>query len=120
MKHAINSLFTFLDYSSLQSKIQGISNGGSLNFQYLFDDKSCGSICKSKQVRKGCEFGFECNVSFKCQNSNCLCTLQMSCTNGKHENGNPGNSVTFEGGSGNSATISAEFLGLLTNQIPIY
>ena len=44
----------------------------------------------------------------------------MSCTNGKHENGNPGNSVTFEGGSGNSATISAEFLGLLTNQIPIY
>ena len=87
MEYAINNLFTFLDYSSLQSKIQDISNGGSLNFQYYFDDKSCGSICKSKQVRKGCEIGFECNVSFKCQNSNCLCTLQMSCTNERKSNG---------------------------------
>ena len=169
MEYAINNLFTFLDYSNLQSKIQGISNGGSLNFQYYFDDKSCGSICKSKQVRKGCKNGFKCNVRFKCQNSNCLCSLQMSCTNGKshegtnllenhsehsekhfehsekhfehsekhsehsekhsehsekHDNGatlvgNSGNNVIFEGrnsgegGSGNSATISAEFLGLL-------
>ena len=77
----------FLDYSSLQSKIQDISNGGSLNFQYYFDDKSCDSICKSKQVRKGCEHGFKCNVRFKCQNSKCLCSLQMSCTNERKSNG---------------------------------
>ena len=103
-------MFAFPDYSTLQSKIQGISNGGSLNFQYSSNDNNCDFICKSNQVQKGCEFGFKCKVSSKCQRNNCLCTMQMSC-NGKSS----GNSATFDGNSENSATLTGN-LGNLLNK----
>ena len=77
----------FLDYSTLKTKIQGIANGGSINFQFSSNDINCESICKSNQVKEGCEFGFRCNVTSDCQNGNCLCTLQMSCTNERKSNG---------------------------------
>ena len=87
------------DYSTLKTKIQGISNGGSLNFQYSFGDKNCDFICKSNHVKKGCQYGFKCKVGSKCQNDNCLCTLEMSC-NGKSS----GNGATFRGNSGSSGS----------------
>ena len=64
-----------------------MSNGGSFNFQFSFGDKNCDSICKSNQVQTGCKFGFKCKFNSKCQNDNCLCTLEMSC-NGKTSGGN--------------------------------
>ena len=71
---------TFSDYSTLQSKIQSISNGGSINFQYTFGDKNCNSICKSNHVQIGCKYGFRCKVGSRCQSvGNCVCDLQMSC-----------------------------------------
>ena len=81
------SFVYFLDYSTLKTKIQGIANGGSINFQFSSNDINCESICKSNQVKEGCEFGFRCNVTSDCQNGNCLCTLQMSCTNERKSNG---------------------------------
>ena len=117
----MSCLFTFSDYSTLQSKIQSISIGGSINFQYYFGDKNCDSICLSNHVQKGCKYGLKCKVASICTKSgNCLCTLQMSC-NGKSIgggatfSGNSGNSATFLGNSGNSA-ISAQYLGLSKHQ----
>ena len=104
------TLSTFSDYSTLQSKIQSISIGGSINFQYYFGDKNCDSICKSEHVQKGCKYGLKCKVGSICKSGNCLCTLQMSC-NGKSIgggatfSGNSGNSATFLGNSGNSVTL---------------
>ena len=87
----------------MQSKIQGISNGGSLNFQYSSNDNNCDFICKSNQVQKGCKYGFKCKVSSRCQSSICLCTMEMSCNDQKSIGG--GLLDTFAGHSGNSATF---------------
>ena len=63
----------------MQTKIQEIENGGSINFQFSSNDNNCESICKSNQVQEGCEFGFRCNVDSKYQTRNYLCTMEMSC-----------------------------------------
>ena len=86
----------------MQSKIQSISNGGSINFKYSFGDKNCDSICKSKYVQKGCKYGFRCNVVPTCQSDgNCICELQMSCR-GKNEDNSAGEEIT--GGDASSET----------------
>ena len=86
----------------MQSKIQSISNGGSINFKYSFGDKNCDSICKSKYVQKGCKYGFRCNVVPTCQSDgNCICELQMSCR-GKNEDTSAGEEIT--GGDASSET----------------
>ena len=86
----------------MQSKIQSIWNGGSINFQYSFDDKNCDSICKSKYVQKGCKYGFGCNVVPTCQSDgNCICELQMSCR-GKNEDSSASEEIT--GGDASSET----------------
>ena len=95
----------------MQSKIQSITNGGSINFQYSFGDKNCDSICKSKYVQKGCKYGFRCNVVPTCQSSeNCICELQMSCK-GKLED----DSATFDETSGSSEITSVQYLGNCQN-----
>ena len=100
----------------MQSKIQSISNGGSINFKYSFGDKNCDSICKSKYVQKGCKYGFGCNVVPTCQSDgsvshsnvapdeldgNCICELQMSCR-GKNEDSSASEEIT--GGDASSET----------------
>ena len=129
---------TFSDYSTLQSKIQSISNGGSINFQYTFGDKNCNSICKSNHVQIGCKYGFRCKVGSTCQSDgNCICDLQMSCneksafgekfednsaTNRFHEN-DENSSATFTGNIENSETYpgngaqSTPYLGLFKTLI---
>ena len=88
----------------MQSKIQSISNGGSINFKYSFGDKNCDSICKSKYVQKGCKYGFGCNVVPTCQSDgNCICELQMSCR-GKNEDNSSGEEDT----SGDAGSFSSE------------
>ena len=112
-----NCLITYLsEYSTVQSKIQSISNGGSINFKYSFGDKNCDSICKSKYVQKGCKYGFGCNVVPTCQSDgsvshsnvapdeldgNCICELQMSCR-GKNEDSSASEEIT--GGDASSET----------------
>ena len=88
----------------MKSKIQSISNGGSIKFQYSFGDENCDSICKSKYVQKGCKYGFRCNVDSKYQTRNYLCTMEMSC-----------NSATLDETSGISETTSAQYLGNCQN-----
>ena len=89
----------------MKSKIQSISNGGSINFKYSFGDKNCDSICKSKYVQKGCKYGFGCNVVPTCQSDgNCICELQMSCR-GKNED--------------NSTIKSTPYIGLVKTSISI-
>ena len=90
----------------MKTKIQGIANGGSINFQFSSNDNNCESICKSNQVQEGCEFGFRCNVDSKYQTRNYLCTMKMSC-----------NKDTSYVGS--SETTSAQYLGNCRN-INIY
>ena len=88
----------------MKSKIQSISNGGSINFKYSFGDKNCDSICKSKYVQKGCKYGFGCNVVPTCQSDgNCICELQMSCR-GKNEDNSSGEEIT----SGDAGSFSSE------------
>ena len=100
----------------MQSKIQSISNGGSINFQYSFGDKNCDSICKSKYVQKGCKYGFRCNVVPTCQSDgNCICELQMSCR-GKNEDNSAGEEIT--GGDTSSETSeSVEITGSFSSEI---
>ena len=102
----------------MQSKIQSISNGGSINFQYSFGDKNCDSICKSKYVQKGCKYGFRCNVDSKYQTRNYLCTMEMSCNKATYV-GSFENSTTLDETSGISETTSAQYLGNCQN-INIY
>ena len=93
----------FSDYSTLQTKIQGIANGGSIDLQFFSKDNNCESICKSNKVQEGCK----CNVSSKCTNrNNCLCTLEMSCNRATSDENFENSAATFDGNFGNSAAMA--------------
>ena len=95
--------FYFSDYSTLQTKIQGIANGGSIDLQFFSKDNNCESICKSNKVQQGCK----CNVSSKCKNrNNCLCTLEMSCNRATSDENFENSAATFDGNFGNSAAMA--------------
>ena len=64
----------------MQSKIQSISDGGLINYEYFSSDENCNSICKSKHVHIGCKYGSKCKIGSTCQgDGNCICELRMSC-----------------------------------------
>ena len=87
----------------MQTKIQGIANGGSIDLQFFSKDNNCESICKSSKVQQGCK----CNVSSKCANrNNCLCTMEMSCNRATYDENFENSAATFDGNFGNSAAMA--------------
>ena len=113
----------------MKSKIESITNGGSIEFKYTFSDQKCDFICKSQYIQNGCTAGQHCNVNSNCKNGLCECTLNLRCNHGasgKISNGNieitDTSNAKFEiGGSHNSASGSAQYLGMFVrNPNPKY